>query len=90
LTFDNTQAAIVSESEEEVDHLKASDSEGAEAHTEHTASQPNHDQRPSPEKHEATNQNKQQHPLLIDFDDDLDAIDYHPTFDDKMQECITD
>jgi len=27
-----------------------------------------------------------QHPLLINFDDELDAADYHPTFNDNIQE----
>ncbi len=32
--------------------------------------------------------NEHKHPLLVEFDDELDAIDKHPTVADKIQEYM--
>ena len=35
-----------------------------------------------------TKETNKQHPLLIEFNDDLDAMDHHPTFNDNIQEYM--
>jgi len=83
IDFDDTQAAIVSESEDEGDHPNdltiTSDPDQTQQKSDHT------DQT---KLDSAQTNNMPQHPLLVNFDDQLDAIDSHPTFDDNIQEYM--
>ena len=83
IDFDDTQAAIVSESEDEGDHPNdltiTSDPDQTQQKSHHT----------NQTKPDSTQTNNMpQHPLLVEFDDQLDATDSHPTFDDNIQEYM--
>jgi transposase InsO family protein len=76
IDFDDTQAAIISESEDEGVHPSDSTIASSPKQTQDELS------------NSVQTKNKPQHPLLVEFDDELDAIDYHPTFADNIQEYM--
>jgi transposase InsO family protein len=86
IDFDDTQAAITSESEDEGDHPSKStitsvQTQDAPSESDQTSHKPK-----SPDSQQTND--KPPHPLLVEFDDELDAIDSHPTFADNIQEYM--
>jgi hypothetical protein len=65
----NTQAAVVSESDNEDKHMQQDTASGTQAESADNNSS----------KEERT------HPLLVTFEDEVDKLGNHPTFDDSIQ-----
>ena len=68
----NTQAAVVSESDNEDQHMQQNTASATQAESADDNSS----------KEERT------HPLLVTFEDELDKLGNHPTFDDSIQEYM--
>jgi hypothetical protein len=88
IDFDDTQAAIISESEDEGDHPSKTTITSDLKQTRDAPSEPDQtSHNPKSTDSKQTN-DEHTHPLLVEFDDELDAIDTHPIFADIIQEYM--